>query len=72
MNQIDFQAMLKQVKENIKRLAECPGPHQFVVTPETATRTFGRRYRCSVCSGEVDSTDKSWYDRGFAHGRLTR
>ena len=60
----------EQVKENHRKLRECPGPHDFHKIDEG--KVFGPRYRCSVCQGEVCSTDYAWYRDGLEHGRKER
>jgi len=62
-----FSEVWDAAKTNAKRLADCAGPHEFVdATPE---RTFGKRFRCSLCSGEVDGAARHWYAMGRQHER---
>lgn len=60
--------MWSRVQENRKRMDACVGPHDFSIDllPE---RTFGKRWRCTLCGAEIDGVDKSYYERGVAHGR---
>lgn len=57
----------EEVKANHARLDTCTGPHKFV--PIDATKVLGRRYVCSLCKGEVDSINRSWYEKGFEHAQ---
>jgi hypothetical protein len=57
------------VVENLERLEGCAGPHVFVVTPETAAQTFGRRFRCTGCGGELTAVNQGWYEKGLEHGK---
>lgn len=62
--------LMKAVALNGARLRTCAG-HSFTedLTPE---RTAGKRWRCTVCVGEVDGREKRWYEVGLAHGRAGR
>jgi len=58
--------IFEQVKENQRRLDECVGPHDF--QPIGEEKKFGRRHVCTLCKGEIDSINKSWYETGLKHG----
>jgi hypothetical protein len=66
--------ILRQVRENHRRLEECPGPHDFKpverdgITPAIGVK-FGMKYRCATCEGVIDGSDKWHYDQGLEHGR---
>jgi hypothetical protein len=50
-----------QVKENHRKLAECDC-HTFIdITPD---KPLGKKYRCTACTGEVDSHAHYWYEKG--------
>jgi hypothetical protein len=55
----------EQVKLNHARLKGCAGPHDFTPT----TLKFGSKYTCGKCGGEVNASDRSWYETGLDHGR---
>ena len=57
----------EEVKANHARLDSCIGPHEF--TPIDPDKVVGRRYVCGLCKGEVDSIDRSWYEKGLEHAR---
>ncbi len=40
-------AFVAAVRANLARLDGCASLHGFEVTPETASRQLGRRYRCA-------------------------
>lgn len=56
----------KQVRENLKKLEGCSGPHDFAPVGKTAW------FRCSLCGGEVNGVVRNWYVRGLNHGRKMR
>jgi hypothetical protein len=58
---------LAKVQANHKALASCAGPHDFSIDV-TPTKTFGKRWRCSLCQGEIDSIAKIYYTEGLQHG----
>jgi len=62
-----FSVVLDEAQANLKRLAGCPGPHDFV--DETPEKTFGKRFRCSLCRGEIDGVARYWYMLGRKHER---
>lgn len=70
MPKMDTQQILRDVKANLAKLDHCPGPHVFqpFVIPH---RTFPR-YRCAICGGEVEGTNKLWYEKGLAHARQVK
>lgn len=60
--------LLDRVRANHSRLTSCPS-HQFELTPETATKALGRRYRCAACAGEIDIHAYFWFSQGVEHGK---
>lgn len=51
---------------------ECSGPHQFQkIDPYREHRLIKNVYKCQDCGVEIDSIEKSWYDAGLAHGRVS-
>ena len=56
----------QQVKANAKTLDECGGPHDFQSLDPGKPLA---KYRCTVCGGTVDGTDKLWYERGLKDAR---
>lgn len=64
---IDAKKLWEAAKANTAALLGCAGPHEFVdLTPQ---KSFGKRYRCTRCTGEVDGVEKTFYDQGLKHGR---
>lgn len=62
----EAKALWDQVAARRTAMDGC-GAHAFVdITPD---RKFGKRWRCSACGGEVDTTGRTLYDQGVAHGR---
>jgi hypothetical protein len=65
-------SILADVQANLAKLNACPR-HDFVGIQETALRQTKdggwvfRDYRCSNCSGKVDSHAEHWYRRGIEH-----
>jgi len=57
-----------QVKLNRVRLLSCKGPHKFTIdiTPE---KTIGKKWKCELCDGEIDSINKEWYELGLKHSQ---
>lgn len=70
--------ILVRVKDNIAKLDSCSGPHNFNICLDRRTREpvenptpqqmFGARWRCSKCGGDVETTNKKWYERGLVDG----
>ena len=60
---IDHIEIMKQIKENHKKLDECI-QHEFSidVTPD---KKYAKRYRCVNCGGDVDANEKHWYEKGL-------
>lgn len=67
MNKEEALKIFQEVKENHKKLDSCSG-HDFAedVYPE---RKWGKRFRCTKCSGEVDYATKIWYEKGREHAK---
>jgi hypothetical protein len=75
----DTDAILVEIRANQKRLDECPKPHDFSIAIHRRTNepminpkpneTFGCKWRCSKCGGQVDFSDKGWYVRGLLDGQ---
>jgi hypothetical protein len=62
----DSQRIWDEVKANYAKLQACVGPHGFEdIDPG---KTFGKRYRCRLCGGELDGAKVSWYQLGLEHG----
>jgi len=55
-----------EVKLNRARLVSCTGPHKFTIdiTPE---KKIGKRWKCELCQGTIDSINKEWYELGLKH-----
>ena len=54
------------VRANSRALDSCAGPHEFVdISPD---RPCGKRWRCSLCNGELEGAYYLWYKRGVDHG----
>lgn len=59
-----------EVRENSKRLKECPGPHEF---EKTNDGLFARAdYRCKKCGGRVKGPQYHWYEEGLKHGKASK
>lgn len=58
--------ILKQVKENFRKLESCNN-HDFSIdlTPD---KKFNKKYQCTNCGGSIDWLNKSWYEKGKSHG----
>jgi hypothetical protein len=57
--------MWASAQANVAALDACQGPHDFLdITPE---KPIGKRYRCSLCRGEVDAHAERWYRQGIEH-----
>ncbi len=65
----ELEKLWAQAQENGRKLAQCPGPHDFVAFED---RPLTSRYRCTICGGEVSASDRMWYERGLRHGRGQR
>lgn len=65
MNQEEARELWDRVVRNENALKTCKR-HAFVrdVTPD---RTFSKKWQCSRCGGEVNSTQKWWYELGLEH-----
>lgn len=63
----EVRQILTDVQANLRLLAACPGPHDFVcLRPENP---LGAKYRCSVCHGSARGDAVHWYQAGLAHGK---
>lgn len=60
-------ALWAKIKANQSVLASCAGPHDFSID-FAPTKTFGKRWRCSRCQGEIDSIANIYYEEGLRHG----
>lgn len=60
-------AIWENVKENIKKLDSCSGPHDFV--PIDPDIKLSRQWRCTTCGGKIDNVARIWYERGRSHER---
>jgi hypothetical protein len=70
LSQDEVHRIFGEVKENQKRLRECPGPHKFV--PHKKLGTLVRDYVCTSCSGVLESQAVHWYSEGFEHGMASK
>lgn len=64
----DLDEIWRDVKDNHRRLAECPGPHDFRPDP-TDHRPLLKRHVCSKCGGWTDAIHVHWYNLGLEHAR---
>ena len=62
----DIREIWAETQANHRRLQECERPHDF--QPVESDRR-PRKYRCSLCGGEVSSINASWYARGLEDAR---
>jgi hypothetical protein len=58
--------ILQEVRENIKRLEECVGPHDF---KKIDNHMIFSDFICTKCQGKVDGIFKSAYNQGLKHGQ---
>jgi hypothetical protein len=61
--------LLEQVRENLRRLRECEGPHDFGSPEEQTTTPLVREFVCKKCGGSINRAHISWYLEGVKHGR---
>lgn len=61
-----FREIFEQVKENHEKLKSC-NRHDFSkdLTPD---KKVNKEWECTNCGGSVDSSAKTWYERGLVHG----
>lgn len=67
MGKGELKKLLEEVKVNIRRLDECPGPHEF---KEDEKRFMKRSFLCTKCQGRIDFLQNHWYQKGLGHGRM--
>jgi len=60
-------SIFEEVLANNKLINGCPGPHIFTIA--AGRRKIADDSICEVCGGRISSSDKSWYEKGLAHGR---
>lgn len=66
----ESKAIWDMVVANHDKLESCPGPHVFQnITPE---KKIGKRYRCTMCGGEAEQLNVSWYNKGLGHASARR
>lgn len=58
MNLEDSKKLMSEIKENIIKLKECSGPHDFSEPDKTGMI-------CSKCKGRVDTLSAMWYIKGL-------
>ncbi len=63
------QKIITDVRANIKRLTECPGPHEFESICKEGYPA-PKEYRCKKCNGTVGSIQRLWYACGLEHGKI--
>jgi hypothetical protein len=61
----------EEVQANHKRLDECEGPHDFSIKKDP-DRKIGSDWICTKCGGRISAPNKTWYERGLAHGHKDR
>lgn len=68
MGKQEVDSLWKQVQENHRKLETCM-KHDFSIdiTPQ---RPYNKRWMCSHCHGEVDTSAKSWYEQGLRDANL--
>lgn len=74
----DMNKILAEIKANSAKLDGCI-VHDFSICLDRRTKqpiaeptpqqTFGGRWRCKNCGGEVDASAKRWYNLGLEHGK---
>lgn len=73
MDDVDAAEALRRRMEadasELRRLLECPGPHDFVPALPDERLPWQGVFVCTRCSGRMRAEDKQWYDQGLAHGR---
>lgn len=62
---LDMNKAWAEVQANMKRLKECPRPHDFVPLDE---KKFGGKSRCTKCQGTLDNINVLYYREGLADG----
>lgn len=65
-----FDDILVEVRENLRKISSCEGPHEFDFDPDAPGTTLRRKYTCGKCGGVVDATDLPMYRQGLRHGGL--
>ena len=62
----DLRKIWSEVKLNRAKLMSCHGPHKFTIDT-TPDKKFGKRSKCELCHGVIDSINKEWYELGLKH-----
>lgn len=60
-------AKYEQIQQNQWKLRDCQ-LHDFSIDI-TPAQTYGKRYMCSHCDGEVGFQEKAWYEKGLKHAK---
>ena len=65
MSKAELDRLMEEVRENQRKLHECPGPHQFErVDGEVSS------FKCTTCDGTLDGVNYHWYSEGLRHAKL--
>ena len=60
----------EKVKANRLALDSC-SLHDFSIDLKP-DQSYGKKFRCYKCGGEVDHITKVWYETGVKHGRSSK
>lgn len=66
MTEAEARALWVDVQANQRLLESCPR-HNFSRALDRPGDRVRPRWRCSTCTGTVDSMAKLWYERGLEH-----
>ncbi len=59
--------ILNAVIENNKKLEGCSG-HLFDIDLSKGS-LLNKRWKCSLCKGEISGINKQWYELGIKHAK---
>lgn len=65
MSNVNGKKVLDSIRENMRILNSCVGPHDFVAIDPNSV--LNRMYRCKKCGGELDRLKVMWYRKGVEH-----
>lgn len=64
-----FDKAYAEAKEDMRKLKECEGPHNFV---PTIPDKISSDHRCTKCGGRTRAINVVWYKKGLEHGAKNR